>query len=98
MTCLGSVVSGRATVGFELKNTTESGWPGFRAANARAACIAALIDPFMLLEASIRSTVPMPSPDAEESTERFSTGLPFSVTVTLSVVSAGFRGSGSVRT
>ena len=59
-TALRSVVSGRATVGFALKNTTESGWPGFRAANARAACIADLIDPFMLFDASIRSTVPMP--------------------------------------
>ena len=93
-----SVVSGSATVGFALKKTTDSGCPGFRAANARAACMAASIEPFMLFEESIRSTVPMPSADAAESTLRFSTGLPSSVTVTSSVVSAESRGSVSVRT
>ncbi len=97
-TAFRSVVNGRATVGLELKNTTEIGWPGFRAAKARAACIAAWIDPFMLLEASISSTVPMPSAEAEDSTARFFTGWPFSVTVTSSVVSAGLCGLGSVRT
>ena len=97
-TCFGSVVSGRATFGVALKNTTDSGWPGLRAANARAACMAAWIEPFMLLEASIRSTVPRPFAEADESTARFSTGVPSSVTVTSSVVRAGLRGSGSVRT
>ena len=56
------------------------------------------IDPFMLLEESIRSTVPMPSADAAERTLVFWTGLPSSVTVTSSVVSAESRGSASVRT
>ena len=96
--CFRSVVSGSATVGFTLKNTTESGWPGFRAANARAASIAELIDPFMLFEASIRSTVPMPSAEAADSTLRFLTGLPSSVTLTSSAVSAESRFSASVRT
>ena len=98
MTALGFVVSGRATVGFELKNTTESGWPGLRAAKARAACMADLIDPFMLFDASISRTVPMPSAEADERTLRFFTGLPSSVTFTSSVVSAELRGSVSVRT
>ena len=94
-TFLRSVVSGSATVGRALKKTTERGWPGFRAANARAAAIASSIEPFMLFEESIRSTVPMPSAEADESTLRFLTGFPFSVTLTVSVVSgaAGFWGS-----
>ncbi len=96
--CLRFVVSGRATVGFVLKKTTESGWPGLRAANARAACIADLIDPFMLFDASIRRTVPIPSAEADERTLRFFTGLPSSVTFTSSVVSAEPRGWVSVRT
>ena len=86
-----SVVSGRATVGRELKNTTESGWPGLRAANARAAAIADPIEPFMLFEASISRTVPMPSAEADDSTLRFLTGLPFSRTLTSCVVSAEVR-------
>jgi hypothetical protein len=87
-TFLRSVVSGSATVGLALKNTTDRGCPGFRAAKARAAAIAESIDPFMLFDESIRSTVPMPSADAEESTLRSCTGLPFSVTLTSSAVSA----------
>ena len=96
-TALRSVVSGSATVGLTLKKTTESGCPGFCAANARAACIAPSIEFFMLFEASIRSTVPIPCEDADVSTARFFTGLPFSVTFTSSVESGGLRGAGSVR-
>ena len=52
----------------------------------------------MLFEASIRSTVPIPSADAAVRTARFFTGLPFSVTVTSSVDSGGFFAVGVVRT
>ena len=97
-TALGLVVKGSATVGFELKNTIESGWPGFREAKVCAARIAELIDPFMLFDESIRSTVPIPSAEAEERTLTLSTGLLSSVTFTSSVVSAELRGFGSVRT
>ena len=92
------VVIGRATVGFELKNTIESGWPGLRAANARAAFMAELIDPFMLFDASIRRTVPIPSAEADERTLRLFTGLPSSVTFTSSLVSTEPRGSVNVKT
>ena len=88
MICLVFVVSGRATVGLRLKKTIESGWPGFRAANVRAAAIADLIEVRMLFDASMSSTVPMPSADAADSTLRFLTGCPPSVTVTSSVVRA----------
>jgi hypothetical protein len=96
--CFWSVVSGNATVGFTLKKTTDRGCPGFRAANARAASMAELIEPFMLFDASISSTVPMPSAEAAERTLRFLTGLPSSLTVTSSVVRTEPLASGSVRT
>jgi hypothetical protein len=98
VTALRSVVIWRATVGFLLKKTTESGCPGLRAANARAAFIAESIDPFMLFDESIRRTVPIPSAEADERTLRFFTGLPPSVTFTSPVVSAEPRGWVSVRT
>ena len=72
--------------------------PGSGAANALAACIADWIDPFMLLDESIRRTVPIPDAEAEERTLRFLTGLPSSVTFTSSVVSTTFWLDGSVRT
>ena len=52
-----SVVSGSATVGFAVEEDDRERLARVAAANARAACIAASIEPFMLFEESIRSTV-----------------------------------------
>jgi hypothetical protein len=93
-----SVVNRWATEGFELKNTTDRGCPGFRAANTRAAAIAEEIFDFMLFDESISSTVPIPFADAEENTLTFCTGLPFSVTFTSADVSGCLRGASSVST
>ena len=93
----GSVVSGSATVGFALKNTTDSGCPGLRAVNARAAAIAEAIEFLMLFDVSISRTVPIPFAAAADWTATPSIGLPSSVTVTSLFVSTP-RGSANVRT
>ena len=93
----GSVVSGSATVGFALKNTTDSGCPGLRAVNARAAAIAESIEFLMLFDVSISRTVPIPFAAAADWTATPSTGLRSSVTVT-SLFFSTPRGSANVRT